>query len=76
MEKLDHDFIPKHEKIEQKEKEEFLKKYNTSLQSMPKIAKKDPAIAHLDVKVGDIIKITRKSETAGETVFFRGVVNE
>ena len=44
------------------------------LKELPKISKKDPAIKELNVKVRDVIKIIRKSPTAGEAVFYRGVV--
>lgn len=67
--------VPKHSKISEKEKKEVLEKYNISLKELPKIMKKDPAIKELDAKAGDIIKITRKSPTAGESVFYRCVVN-
>jgi DNA-directed RNA polymerase subunit H len=34
----------------------------------------DPAIIGLGVKPGDMIKITRKSATAGESIYYRYVV--
>jgi len=67
--------VPKHEKVSDKEKEEVLKKYNVSLDMLPKISKKDPGIKDLTVKPGDMIKVTRKSQTSGENVFYRSVVN-
>lgn len=77
MKKVDvtqHILVPKHVKITDKEKEKLLKKYNITLLELPKIRKKDPAIAHLGAKTGDVIKIIRKSSTAGESIFYRGVV--
>ncbi|MBD3354812.1 DNA-directed RNA polymerase subunit H [Candidatus Woesearchaeota archaeon] len=71
-----HVLIPKHEKLSEKEKKTMLEKYNVSLKELPKITKEDPAIESLNVKEGDIIKITRKSETAGKAVFYRGVISE
>jgi DNA-directed RNA polymerase subunit H len=71
-----HVLVPKHTKLSVKEKEELFKKYNISLKELPKIKKDDPAIANLDVKEGDVIKITRISDTAGEIEFYRGVVSE
>ena len=68
-----HVLVPKHAKLSEKEKEELFKKYNISLKEIPKILKSDPAIATLDVKIGEVIKIIRKSQTAGESVFYRGV---
>lgn len=71
-----HILVPKHTKLSDKEKKELLEKYNSSVREFPKILKKDPAIGHLDVNHGDIIKITRKSSTSGESVFYRAVLDE
>ena len=70
-----HILVPEHIKLNEKEKKELLEKFHISLKELPKIKKKDPAIEHLNVKEGDVIKIVRKSQTAGETFFYRGVVN-
>jgi len=70
-----HSLVPKHEKLSEKEKEELFKKYNISIKELPRILKKDPAISKLDPKLGDVIKITRQSKTAGEAVFYRGISN-
>ena len=69
-----HIHVPKHSKLNEKEKQALLEKYNISLKELPKISKKDPAIKDLNVKVRDVIKIIRKSPTAGVSVFYRGVV--
>ena len=76
MEKLTHKFIPEHTKISDAEKKALFETYRITLQELPKIMLNDPAIAHLEPKIGDVIKITRKSETAGVSVFYRGVINE
>jgi DNA-directed RNA polymerase subunit H (RpoH/RPB5) len=71
-----HVLVPKHAKLSDKEKKELLEKYNSSVRELPKILKKDPAISHLDVTHGDVIKISRKSYTSGESVFYRVVLDE
>lgn len=71
----EHIFVPKHEKVSEEEKKEILSKYNVSLKQLPKISPKDPAIKAMDVKPKDIIKVIRKSATAGEAVYYR-VVSE
>jgi len=43
---------------------------------LPKILSTDSAISHLDVEEKDVIKIIRKSSTAGTSTFYRGVINE
>ncbi len=70
-----HILVPEHSKLNEKEKKELLQKYHISLMELPKIRKDDPAIAHLGAKQGDVIKVIRKSPTAGEIAFYRGVVN-
>lgn len=71
-----HALLPKHAKASEKEKEELLKKYNSTEKEFPKILLNDSGIMHLDVKPGDIIKISRKSLTSGEHTFYRVVSNE
>lgn len=78
MKKIDltkHILIPKHAKLSDKEKAELLKRYNTSADNLPRIIKSDAAISHLSPKAGDVIRIVRKSPTAGESVFYRVVVD-
>lgn len=74
-EELTHVLVPKHEKVSEKEKTEILEKYDISLKQLPRISVNDPAIAHLDVDSGDLIKITRKSQTSGTFIFYRVVSN-
>lgn len=69
-----HELVPKHSKLTEKEHKELFEKYAIDMPNLPRIYKNDPAILDLDVKEGDIVKIVRKSPTAGETVFYRRVV--
>lgn len=71
----DHVLMPKHVKMGVKEKEDLLKKYNITINELPKIKKTDPAISKLETKPGDVIKVIRKSATAEEALFYRCVVN-
>lgn len=73
---FEHILVPKHEKLNKTDKDKLLEKYNVSIAQLPKISKKDPAISHLQVTANDVVKITRKSPTAGESVFYRVVVDE
>ena len=70
-----HTLVPKHETIGDKEKEEVLKRLQATIKEMPRISLKDPALRGLDAKLGDVIKITRKSYTAGKAVYYRVVSN-
>ena len=70
----DHIYVPKHQIITKKEAEEVLEKYHSKPTDLPLIFANDPAIVELGVKPGDMIKITRKSATAGESFYYRYVV--
>ncbi len=70
----DHVYVPKHEIISKNEANEVLEKFNCKPSELPLIFVTDPAIVGLGVKPGDVIKITRKSSTAGESLYYRYVV--
>ena len=69
-----HVYVPKHEIMTKKEAEQVLKEYNCNATELPLIFVTDPAIVGLGVKPGDMIKITRKSGTSGESLYYRYVV--
>lgn len=71
-----HELVPKHEKLTKEEAKKILDEYHMTIKEMPKLSASDPAVRNLGVKPGDIVKITRKSYTAGESIFYRGVVDE
>jgi DNA-directed RNA polymerase subunit H len=75
-EQIVHELIPEHSKLSEKDVKSLLKEYNITTRELPKILITDPAIGHLGVEEGDVVKIKRKSRTAGDTVFFRAVVKE
>jgi DNA-directed RNA polymerase subunit H len=74
MKITNHIFQPRHEILSKNEAQEVLKKYNTKPSQLPYIMLSDKGLEDLDVRPGDIIKITRKSSTAGESVYYRYVV--
>jgi len=51
-----------------------LEKYHCKATDLPLIFVSDPAIIGIGVKPGDMIKITRISATAGESFYYRYVV--
>ena len=69
-----HALVPKHEIMQIKEAEQVLEKYHCKSIELPLIFVNDPAIVGLGVKPGDMIKITRKSATAGESFYYRYVI--
>ncbi|MEM1988507.1 MAG: DNA-directed RNA polymerase subunit H [Candidatus Woesearchaeota archaeon] len=69
-----HVLVPKHEIATEEEVKKLYEEYNISFENLPKIYVHDPAIKHLNAKPGDVIKITRKSKIAGESIYYRGVI--
>ena len=69
-----HSLVPKHEILEEKDVEAVLTKYGAERRQLPKINKNDPAIKHMKPSKGQVICITRKSETAGKTRYYRVVI--
>ena len=63
-----HTLQPKHTKIEDKEAEKLLLKYNIVLSQLPKISLKDSGIPE-GCNSGDVLKIERAEET-----YFRVVI--
>jgi DNA-directed RNA polymerase subunit H len=71
----DHDLVPKHALLSPQECEAVLKRYGIDAPQLPKIHVSDPAAKEIEAKVGDIIKVVRKSPTAKESVFYRLVID-
>lgn len=69
-----HELVPKHAKVSEREMKQLFDRYHIDFSALPKIFTDDPAIQNLEVKPGDVIKIMRKSSTAGEITFYRSVV--
>ena len=69
-----HELVPKHIKCSLKDKEIVMKKYRVKESQLPKILSTDPMARYLGVKKKDLVKIIRKSETAGLYVVYRIVV--
>ncbi len=74
--KVEHELVPIHERLSDEERKKLFDDNDISVKDLPKIFINDPGIRHLEVKEGDIIKITRNSSTAGKSTFYRGVVSE
>jgi DNA-directed RNA polymerase subunit H len=71
----DHDSVPKHILLSVEESEIVLKAYGIESRQLPKIHVTDPAAKEIGAKVGDILKIVRRSPTAKESIFYRLVID-
>lgn len=66
--------MPKHGLLTDNEKQEMLEMYKITLRQLPRILLDDAVILNLGGKIGDVVKIIRKSPVAGEAVYYRVVV--
>lgn len=66
--------VPAHILLSPEELEEMLKSYGVDSAQLPKIHVTDPVVKEIEGKVGDVVKIIRKSYTSGESVFYRLVI--
>jgi len=71
---LDHELVPKHILLTKEEKKALLKQLKIRPEQLPWIRASDPVAKLIGAKPGDIVKIIRKSPTAGESIAYRFVV--
>lgn len=69
-----HYLVPIHEVLSPEERKAVLEKYRVEQYKLPRIKTSDPIIRVIGAKPGDIVKIIRRSPTAGESVYYRYVV--
>jgi|TARA_B100002003_G_scaffold62219_1_gene57486 DNA-directed RNA polymerase subunit H len=72
---LKHELVPEHEVLTVEEADSLLNEFNISKGQLPKILITDPVVKNIKADIGDIIKITRNSQTAGTAVVYRVVVS-
>lgn len=71
---FEHKLVPKHEILTPEEREKVLAQYRVKPYQLPQIKASDPAVKAIGAKPGDILRIIRKSPTAGEHTAYRYVV--
>ncbi len=71
---FEHALVPMHEILTPKERQELLDKYKVKPYQMPQVTSTDPAVKAIGAKPGDVLRIIRKSSTAGEHIAYRYVV--
>ena len=70
----EHHLVPKHELLSDEEVQKLLSQFGLDFDKLPQMSQEDPMAQELGAKVGNIIRITRNSPVAGETLYYRRVV--
>ncbi len=73
--KVKHVLVPKHELLSEKEVNKLITDYNIIKEQLPSIMLNDPALSELEVKAGDVVKITRENPITGTSYAYRLIVN-
>jgi len=71
---FEHELVPKHEILTPKERETLLTQYRIEPYQLPQIKASDPTVKAIGAKLGDIVRVVRKSTTAGTHIAYRYVV--
>ncbi|WP_292369525.1 DNA-directed RNA polymerase subunit H [Methanoregula sp. UBA64] len=71
---LSHVMVPDHQLMSEEEVSALLSRYHITTEQLPKIYHDDPAVKSIDAKVDDVIRIIRKSHTAGRAEAYRLVI--
>ncbi len=78
---MEHQMVPSHYLLSEEEAEKLLKSLKITRDQLPKIRTTDPVMRILEriegeIPVGSVIKVVRKSITAGETANYRLVIEK
>jgi DNA-directed RNA polymerase subunit H len=71
---FDHEFVPKHEILTAEERKKLLAEYKVNPYQLPEIKASDIVVTAIGARPGDIVRIVRKSPTAGKYIAYRYVV--
>jgi DNA-directed RNA polymerase subunit H len=71
---LKHELVPRHEIMSASEKKGILESLGVTERKIPRVKADDPAVKAIGASKGDLLRISRKSQTAGMSVYYRIVV--
>ena len=71
---MKHELVPHQEVLSEADTKKICTQLNITKNQLPRMYDNDPIVMVLGAKVGDVIKIVRSSQTAGQTDYYRLVV--
>jgi DNA-directed RNA polymerase subunit H len=71
---MKHELVPRHEVLSEADAKTVMERYSVTPDQLPKIYASDPVARAIRARPGQIVKIKRKSPTAGEAIAYRYVV--
>ena len=71
---LKHEMVPEHSILDEEDEKNLFARYQIGPEHLPKIYHDDPAVLAIGARITDVIKIVRKSMTAGRAEAYRLVV--
>jgi DNA-directed RNA polymerase subunit H len=72
---FEHELVPEQTVLSEEERDQLLKDLQIEPSQLPKVRKSDPIIKLLRAKPGDIVRISRRSPTAGSSTYYRLVIS-
>ena len=72
---MNHELVPNQEVLSDADLKKLCTQLNITKYQLPQMYDNDPIVELLGAKVGDVIKIKRSSQTAGQTDYYRLVVS-
>mmetsp|Transcript_9787 Transcript_9787/g.19228 ORF Transcript_9787/g.19228 Transcript_9787/m.19228 type:complete len:209 (-) Transcript_9787:515-1141(-) len=66
-----HEMVPKHEILSEDEKNALLERYKIKAEMLPRMRHNDPVSRYYGLHKGQVVRIIRKSDTAGSYVTYR-----
>lgn len=70
-----HILVPRHELLSKEDSERVLRELGVKSWQLPRIAQDDPCIQEFQPEIGQLVKVSRKSELVGEYTVYRYVTS-